>query len=136
MTLLQWNEDMSVGIAALDDEHKRLFALFHEIHNAIQENHGPGVLNKIVKGLIAYTLTHFRHEEDLFAQTGYPGAAAHQKEHQELSRRVHDIQAKCRFGPTPELAREVFGFLQFWLSSHVLQSDKKFGPYLNSKGIH
>ena len=127
---------MSVGVAALDAEHKRLIALFHQLYDAIQSNSGPDILEKVIKGLVVYTLTHFKHEEDLFVQTNYPGAAEHVKQHEELRRRVHDIQAKCRFGPTHELAREVFGFLQYWLANHVMECDKKFTAHFNSKGIY
>ena len=126
---------MSVGVAALDDEHKRLVAMFNDLRVAIENNKEPEVLKSILKDMIVYTATHFKHEEEMFARTGYPDAAAHIKEHKELSKRVMDIKAKSRFGITPELAREIFGFLQFWLATHVLKTDMKFGPFFNSKGI-
>ena len=30
---------------------------------------------------------------------------------------------------------EVMNFLKDWLSNHIQTSDKKYGPFLNSKGV-
>jgi len=34
------------------------------------------------------------------------------------------------------LSLEVMNFLKDWLMNHIQGSDKKYGPYLNSHGIH
>ena len=31
---------------------------------------------------------------------------------------------------------EVMNFLKDWLSNHILGSDKRYGPFLNGKGLH
>lgn len=54
------------------------------------------MLGEVVDGLVAYTQSHFDHEEGLFAQYGYADARAHQAEHQEFTRRVLDLQARFR----------------------------------------
>lgn len=135
VSFLDWTEEMSVGVAALDAEHKRLFAMFRELHDATRNDHGPEAIDRTIKGLVVYTLTHFKHEEELFEKTNYPDAAAHRKEHEDLARRVHDLQALSRFGPSEELARETFGFLQNWLASHINGTDKKYTAHLNANGI-
>jgi hemerythrin len=30
---------------------------------------------------------------------------------------------------------EVMNFLKNWLDKHIMETDQKYGPYLNSKGI-
>jgi len=79
---------------------------------------------------------HFAHEEKLFAQTRYPEAAAHKKQHDELTRQVLEVQAKFHRGETGTLTLEIMNFLRNWLVNHILGSDKKYGPHLNSNGVH
>ncbi len=135
MPLMVWNDKFSVGVAAIDNEHKRLVQMLNELYDAIQAGRGKDALGKILDGLIAYTAGHFAHEERLFAETGYPASAAHTKEHEDLKKQVLDVQAKYRAGATGVLSLEVMNFLKNWLVVHIQGSDRKYGPHLNAKGI-
>jgi hemerythrin len=50
-------------------------------------------------------------------------------------KQVQEVQAKYLAGDVAPLSLELIGFLNRWLVDHVRYSDKKYGPYLNSKGI-
>jgi hemerythrin len=132
---MQWNEKMSVGVSMFDTEHKKLIDLVNELHDGIQAGKAPDSLAKVLAGLITYTATHFKHEEEFFAKTGYPASADHKKEHDDLTKQVLDIQAKVAAGATGMLSLEVLAFLKKWLINHIQGSDKKYGPHLNAKGI-
>ncbi len=136
MPLMMWNDKMSVGIPRIDEEHKKLVAMLNELYDSVQAGHGKEALGKILDGLIAYTAGHFKHEEKLFAETGYPDAPAHKKEHDDLTKQVLDVQQKYKAGVTGTLSLEVMNFLKNWLVNHIQGSDKKYAPHLNSKGIH
>ena len=126
---------MSVGVSMFDTEHKKLIDLVNELHDGIQAGKAPDSLAKVLAGLITYTATHFKHEEEFFAKTGYPASADHKKEHDDLTKQVLDIQAKVAAGATGMLSLEVLAFLKKWLINHIQGSDKKYGPHLNAKGI-
>ncbi len=36
----------------------------------------------------------------------------------------------------PGVTTSLMPFLQKWLCNHIMQTDKKYGPFLNEKGIH
>ena len=135
MPLMMWNDKMSVGVAEIDAEHKTLVSMLNDLYDGVQSGHGKEALGKILDGLIAYTAGHFQHEERLFTQTAYPAAAAHKKEHDDLTKQVLDVQAKYKSGATGTLSLEVMNFLKNWLVTHIQGSDKKYGPHLNGKGI-
>jgi len=135
MPLMVWNDKLSVGVAVIDEEHEKLISMINELHDAIQGGHGKDSLGKILDGLIVYTATHFAHEEKLFADTGYPAAAAHKKAHDDLRKQVLDVQEKYKAGASGALSLEVMNFLKNWLITHIQGSDKKYGPHLNAKGI-
>jgi len=136
MPLMIWTDKMSVGVAKIDEEHKTLIRMLNELYDGVHSGHGKEALGRTLDGLIAYTDRHFKYEEKLFAETGYPGAAAHKKEHDNLTKQVLDVQAKYQAGATGTLSLEVLTFLKTWLVTHIQGSDKKYGPHLHSKGIH
>lgn len=136
MPLMTWNEKMAVGVNLLDTDHQKLVGMLNELYDAVTKGHGKESLGKVLDGLVDYTKIHFAHEETFFAQTNYPEAAAHKKEHDALTQQVLEVQKKYKSGVTTTLSLEVMNFLKNWLVNHIQASDKKYGPYLNSKGIH
>ena len=136
MPLMNWNPKMSVGVQMLDADHQKLVGMVNDLYDGIQGGHGKESLGKILDELIGYTKVHFGHEEKFFAQTNYPDSAAHKKLHDDLCKQVLDVQAKFKSGATATLSLEVMNFLKNWLVNHIQGEDKKYGPYLNGKGIH
>lgn len=136
MPLMSWNEKMAVGVNLLDTDHRKLVGMVNELYDAVVKGQGKESLGKVLDGLVDYTKIHFAHEEKFFAQTNYPDAAAHKKEHDALTQQVLEVQKKYQSGATSTLSLEVMNFLKDWLINDIQGSDKKYGPYLNSKGIH
>lgn len=135
MPLMEWNDKLSVGIQQFDNEHKRLVAMLNELFDAAQGGHGKEVLGKILDGLITYTATHFANEERYMKEHKYADYAAHKAEHDALAKQVLDVQARYKAGASAALSMEVMNFLKNWLGKHIQGTDKKYGPFLNDKGI-
>jgi len=136
MPLLSWNDNLSVGVATIDADHKKLVSIINELFDAMRAGRGQDALGKILDSLVSYTKTHFAREENFFAQTGYPDSTAHKKLHDDLTRQVLEVQRKYKQGETGILSVEVMNFLKDWLLTHIKGEDKKYGPHLISKGIH
>ncbi len=135
MSLIVWNSELSVGVPSIDNQHKKLVTLLNQLHDAMMGGKGKEVVGPVLKGLIEYTGTHFKHEEDLFARTGYPEAAAHKKEHADLVRKVVEIQEKYETSGPGILTIQVMSFLKDWLTKHIQGTDKRYVPHLQSKGV-
>ncbi len=133
--LITWNNQYSVGIEHLDDEHKQLVELLNSLHYAMSQGQANSVLGKILDELIHYTATHFKSEEVLFAQHEYPDSEKHIAEHQELVSEVLTFKKEFDKGTTM-LSIKIIGFLKNWLIKHILASDKEYSEFLNSKGIY
>lgn len=130
MPLITWSEKMSLGVVVIDNEHKKLVRLVNELYDAIQAGRANDVLERVLDELVAYTKSHFRHEEELFSRAGFPDSAEHKREHDELTRRVLEIQAKVRAGVHGTLSLEVMNFLKDWLIDHIQDRDRKYVAYL------
>ena len=136
MPLMKWNDKLSVGIASIDTEHKKLVDMVNELYDGVMSGHGKDALGHVLTRLIEYTRGHFAHEEKLFAQTGYKEAALHKKEHEDLTKQVLEVQAKYNSGAISTLSIDVLHFLKNWLVEHIQGEDKKYAPWLISKGVH
>ena len=135
MPIMSWSDAYSTGIAEIDQQHKKLIDLINSLHDAMSKGHGKEVLGKILGELITYCASHFAVEEKLFDKHGYPDAAEHKEKHQKMTSKVLDLQKQFAQGKAT-LTLEVMDFLQQWLDKHILGTDKKYGPFLNSKGVH
>lgn len=133
MPLIAWKEVYQTGIVALDEEHQGLVELINQLCEAIREKRGKDVLGEVLTALLDYTESHFQHEEKLMQQYGFPELEEHQKVHQSLRDTVQEINAKNVAG-SEKLAHELYTFLRGWLLGHIVEVDKKYGAYLESRG--
>src|SRR3954454_24897992 len=104
MTLMAWTDKLSVGIAVIDDDHKKLVGMVNELYDAMRAGHGKDKLGGIPDRLVQYTKFHFAREEKLFAQTAYPGAVPHKEQLEALTRQVIDVQKKYNGGADATLS--------------------------------
>ncbi len=134
-TAFQWNDSYSVKVAAMDDQHKRLFEIIHELYTAMRAGHGKDVVGEVLGRLIKYTVEHFAAEEKLMEKNGYPNLAAHRIEHKALTDKVTAFKKEFDAGKGT-LSLELMTFLQDWLTKHIQSIDKKYGAFLSAKGVH
>jgi hemerythrin len=134
MGFLVWGDQYKTNIAEVDAQHRKLFDMVNEMHDAMKSGKGDAVIGKTLEGLLQYCATHFATEERLMSAHGYPDYASHKKAHDELTQKTKDLEKKYK-GGEPVLSFDVMDFLKKWLQNHILGTDKKFGPFLNSKGV-
>jgi len=134
MALLVWNDSYSVKVRRFDDQHKKLIDLVNQLHEAMKAGKGSAILNDVLGPLAAYTQTHFSEEERLMLYNGYPGYMEHKKAHDQLVAHVRDFQKQVEAG-TASVSLGLMTFLKDWLLQHIQGVDRKYGPYLNEKGV-
>jgi hemerythrin len=133
--LFQWDDSYSVKVAALDDQHKKLFALVEELHQAMLSRRGKDVTGAILSRLSKYTIYHFSAEEKLLEKHNYPGLETHRAEHDDLRFRVTMFQQEFDAG-IATVTLELMAFLQQWLKNHICNVDRRYGDFLNARGVY
>ncbi len=133
MSLFQWDAKYTLNIAEVDRQHQKLFALFNQLYDAMQEGHGNDVIEKVVTSVVDYTAYHFAFEEKLFRQYGYDGEAAHRAEHAKMAEQAKTLAQRLRAGHG-DVALATLKLLCDWLNNHILRSDKEFAPVLIAHG--
>lgn len=130
MSLMTWEESLSVGIPSIDEQHKKLIKMINDLHDGMLARKGRDVLGNVLEELILYTAEHFDYEEKLFARTGYPQSALHKAEHAKLKQKAIEIHERFKASTTGTLSLEVLNFLRDWLAGHIKGSDKQYTPHL------
>ncbi len=134
MSLIAWDNSLTVGINEIDEQHHKLVQLINGLHNHMLAGDASTIMNKVLDRIIEYTGFHFATEEQLMLENDYPDSIAHKQQHKELVDTAIALQEKLKSGNT-HLTMETLHFLQDWLQHHILGSDKKFAKYLISKDV-
>ncbi|MFO7569682.1 MAG: bacteriohemerythrin [Smithellaceae bacterium] len=134
MAVFQWDDSLSVGIAEIDRQHKQLVEMIGKLNDEMRQGKGKDVLEKILIGMVNYALMHFETEEKYFLKYGYADAENHSKVHQAFVAKVGEFRKDYASG-RKGLTIEVMDFLMDWLQKHIKGEDKKYAPFLISKGL-
>lgn len=132
--LISWTNDLSVGVAKIDEQHKALVSLINELNSAMRQRRSEEVLAGVLDRLKQYTVKHFATEEEFFDRYGYAEAPAHKKAHRDLVEKVLAFEQELKSGRA-KVTMEIMRFLKEWLVGHIMGTDKRYGPFLNGKGV-
>lgn len=127
MVLFEWDNKYVIGINEVDEQHKRLVQLINELHEAMSEGRGKEETRNVLMKLMDYSMYHFRTEEELMDRHGYNELVHHQTQHLSFVDKVKELTRRHDEGEFM-ISIETIEFLKEWLSSHILVSDKRFGP--------
>jgi hemerythrin len=131
---IKWNSRYAVNIEDVDNQHQKLIDLINKLYDAMSVGKGKDVLGPVLTELVDYTTYHFNTEERLFQQNGYPEYAGHKMAHDELAAKTKALKKEFDTG-NKKLSIDVMLFLSNWLNDHIMEEDKKYAPFLTSKGV-
>jgi len=131
MSFMDWKDSYSVGMAQIDQQHKKLVELINTLHTAMSQGEGKAVVAKVLDELISYCANHFAAEERLFETSSYPDVADHKEKHRKMTAKVLALQKDVQAGKKA-ISMDVMNFLEQWLDKHILGTDKNYAPYLKA----
>ncbi len=133
VTHFKWTPDLETGHAEIDAQHRGLFELANELHEAIAaERADDEVVADCVWQLTDYVVQHFADEEELMSGAAYPALSAHRALHQHLSAETMRITADYFNGE--EVAPTALApFVTGWLRGHIGDADRHFVTYLHAR---
>lgn len=130
---LTWKPEYSVGVAAMDEDHKKLIGLILEMFKALRKMPAKKEAERVLGELANYTKTHFDREEALMAKHGYPALEEHKKEHESMKAKVAEFRSAIEEDEI-QTSKELLNYLQDWLINHINSVDKQYSQFLNDKG--
>ncbi len=133
--LFIWRDSFSIQVAQMDSHHKRLIEIANAILDQMLKPADYDSLTKAFDALVNYTHHHFATEEKLMAIYNYPGVKTHSKKHCDLIIQLAEYKEQVLGGNLPDES-SFMHFFESWLVRHILDEDRKYGAFLNDKGIY
>ena len=132
-----WNASLAVGHPAIDQQHQELFAHADRLSAALRNGRAREEVLHLVGFLRDYTHLHFRSEEELMRDQGYPEAAAHETKHRAFERRLDGLESRARaHGSSTSIALEISALVKGWLVDHIGVDDVKVAAFSATHTAH
>jgi hemerythrin-like metal-binding protein len=121
--MIEWTEDLSVGVEALDNDHKIIVKHLNSFVDAIESDESMFKIDSVFAVLLNATKIHFAREETMMAACDYTGLAQHKLDHRQLVEQLTELWNRYFQTPTKYNAEDLNKFLSTWLQLHILEDD-------------
>jgi len=132
MRQLTWDSAWDMGDARLERQHQAMVGASNRLAAAIEAGETQTEAKKAISFLLIYVGTHFKDEEALMADLGYPGLEAHRLKHEHCTRRIDDLLEHHRAGH-PGMLAELVRFFNYWLLEHFETADRELAAFLKAR---
>jgi hemerythrin len=128
-----WKPSYSIGVPAIDAQHKELFARADRLLLAMREGRAAAECQRLFAFLRAYCQTHFGAEERLMKELRYPGMLPHLAQHAEFNRRFEELLGEfSQMGANSMLVIELQNLIGGWLVKHIGVMDAELANSLGT----
>jgi hemerythrin len=131
---ISWRDDLSVGVSALDDQHKQVLDVINSIYEIRFENASHEALLKNLTKLQFFTETHFRYEESVMKFANYPNFEEHRLYHEAMMAKTVKICSQFRSNIQSD-TDDLFQLLKNWWLSHICKEDRDYIECVKQLGL-
>lgn len=121
---LTWSEQLSVGNAMIDSDHKNLIAAINRVEDAIKKE-DRAALSTAFELFDAYMHIHTQNEEKISEAVNYPFAQdklAQQQLMDEMRYMINKLEGICSAWPD-NLPKMYSRFLTGWMTDHIIKTN-------------
>ncbi len=115
MSLFEWSSRYSVGVEAIDRQHRGLIDAMNILNNHVVAGHNAAIQLSALNKLVELTKRHFAAEEHAMSRVNHAGFEAHKRHHARLLQQVADLHASVAGGMPLNDAH--MGFFKTWLAA-------------------
>lgn len=135
MSLIEWKDEFSVGIAAVDLEHRDLIDLINDLHSLMGEGATHEQVMSSLGEIFAQISAHFALEEKFMRESEYEHFPEHKDDHETLLDEIRDIMDRVQDDGSYNEAR-LSAELDSWFSEHFRTHDAKLHQYYGERPVH
>jgi len=135
MALLEWKDSYSVGVEAVDHEHRELIDLINTLHEELVAGEGGGTGGRDAEAIFGDIYlgisSHFALEEKFMREHGYDQLSDHKSDHERLLDELRDIMDDHEDGGDAESVR-ISERLGAWFAQHFKTHDARLHSRLGT----
>jgi hemerythrin len=127
--MIEWRSEFLLGIEKIDEQHKKLFQIASEIHQAMRNQLVTDKYDEIVRlitELKDYTVFHFTYEEEYMSNIGYRKLLSHKVEHHDFVEKISNIDYNRVDMNQDEYLTELLDFVVDWIAKHIMETDRAY----------
>lgn len=125
MALIEWRDEFSTGIDAVDFEHKGMIELINEAHAHLEAGAPREQIDAFLGEIYARISGHFALEESVMKARHYDEFADHKQDHERLLDAIRDIMDDYDAGDFDGMSAELGRRLQDWFVEHFKARDAR-----------
>lgn len=131
----QFDNSLLTGNKVIDEQHKEWIGKINELLSSCECGDCKVKAIKTLEYMADYSEFHFREEEKLQEEAGYPGLEAHKRKHDEFRKVVDELHEMLREeeGPSEAFVEAVKKNVVDWLYNHIKAFDCSVAAYINMK---
>jgi hemerythrin len=126
-TVVEWDENYSLGLPEIDQQHRALFGMINDLWQAIITRQSGAAVASVLTRLEHYSVRHFTAEETLMRSIAYPKFGEHRRAHLEFIRRI-GLEREKQAAGNP-IGLEILDFLNNWLVDHIMTADMSYAEH-------
>ncbi len=134
MEKIVWDDSYSVGVKSIDFQHKKLIDMINSLIDANELKVDSEVISDTLLQITDYADYHFKAEEKLMSEAGYPNLPEHRKEHVFFKKKTVSLLVDT-FEAKDSVPEDLLRFLKEWLIDHILKTDMQYKEFFKEKGI-
>ena len=135
-TPVGWRHQYCTGNAQIDNQHRKIFSLIEKIRLSVIEGSRQteqGI--STVKELVEYANLHLDTEEKAMTRCDFPFIEQHSELHRRYRQQIAIYIKRCKNLDDPVI-NDIFDFLKFWWTNHILSADKQLAAYFSLETVN
>lgn len=125
MAYLKWEPKYKLNITELDIQNSILVDMISECHQSMKGLQSDEEIGGLIQKLLDYSAEHFELEEKYLQHADFYEIERHRREHEKFILTVKEFETSHKNGESPSM-HKIMNFLMDWLTSHILDIDKRF----------
>ena len=127
MAPIEWKESYSVGVEAVDHEHRELIDLVNRIEEALTASAPPDRTRAVFGDLFRAISSHFALEERFMREHGYDQTPGHKADHERLLDELRDLMDEYEGDPAlgTAAAAQLVARVGDWFTNHFKTHDAR-----------
>jgi hemerythrin len=124
MPLIEWKNHYSVGVQAVDHEHRELIELINQLHEDLLAGPREAAVTAFLGEIFRAISAHFALEERFMREHRYDQFAEHKLAHEQLLEEIRDIMDGYEADPEGS-SKQLSNRLDAWFTLHFKTHDAR-----------